>query len=60
MSKTPIDLKEKRYMIYKIVSKLPDLKKTKINTATLADFRDKKLVDVILLAGLPEEYAESS
>ena len=39
-------------MIYKIISKLPDLKKTKINTATLTDFRDKKIVDVICLAGL--------
>ena len=59
ISKTPIDVKEKCYMIYRIISKLPDLKKTKINTDTLADFPDKKLMDVIHLAGLPKEYAES-
>ena len=52
---------EKCLAIWTIVEKLPDLRNSKdLRTVQLKDFRDKKLVDVIRIAGLDESYARSS
>ena len=56
-----VDNCEKCLAIWTIVEKLPDLRNSKdLRTVQLKDFRDKKLVDVIRIAGLDESYARSS